>query len=289
MFRSLALGGGGVRAGLQVGALKALEAYQGHLQLPDGLWGCSAGAIVATGLAFGLSVAQMERIYREHLDLTRIVPPPRLTALTSFPTTKGLVSMAAFETEVLAAFKTVGLDLTDMCIEDAKVPLRIVASDLTSQRPTAFTGRVRVLDALKCSACIPFVFEPQVLYGHVYVDGGVSVDCLSSIVPSDCLVLHISDSGTPLYPSALPTLGLSDYLYRIYRNSRGRPRGSNVLWLRNSTVGVLQDLTATDKDGLMAEGDSQMRAFLAKRLAQEGDEPVNGTLPAEVREEGTGL
>jgi hypothetical protein len=142
----------------------------------------------------------MEQIYREHLDLTRIVPPPRLTSLTSFPTTKGLVSMEAFESEVIAAFKPFGLDLADKRIEEAKVPLRIVASDLTTQRPTAFTGRVRVLDALRCSACIPFVFEPQVLYGHVYVDGGVSVDCLSSIVPSDCLVLHISDTGTPLYP-----------------------------------------------------------------------------------------
>ena len=193
--------------------------------------------------------------------------------------------MDAFEAEVVAAFKTVGLDLETKTIQDAAQPLRIVASNLTTQRATVFTGRVRVLDALRCSACIPFVFEPQVLYGNVYVDGGVMVDCLSNLVPPECLVLHISDVGKPVFPTALPDLGLGEYLYTVYRASRGRPRGSNILWLRNSTVGVLQEMSESDREALMAEGVSQTRAFLTKRLAQKPEESIDGALPCEVREE----
>ena len=289
MFRSLALGGGGVRAGLHVGALKALEASRGSLSFPDGLWGCSAGAVLATAVAFNLTAAQVADLYRNHMDITAVIPPPKLSALAELATTKGMFSMDQYEQAIITAFKTHGIDLTDKTLADTPQPLYIVASDMTTHNPTVFTKQVRILDALRCSSCIPILFQPQVLYNHVYLDGGLFVDCLSSLVPPDCLVLHISDPGEKLYASELESIPLTSYFHRIYRSLRGRPTAPNVLWLQNSSVGILQEMTPAQKDALCEQGTSQTLAFLSKRAAQEVEKRDRGTLPVVVQEGGIGL
>ena len=289
MFRSLALGGGGVRAGLHVGALTALESLRGSLVFPDGIWGCSAGAVLATAVAFNLSAAQVADLYRSHMDISAVIPTPKLSALADLATSKGMFSMEIYERAIVTAFKTHGIDLTDKVIADAPQPLYIVASNMTTHNPTVFTKHVRILDALRCSSCLPILFQPQVLYNHVYLDGGLFVDCLSSLTPRDCLVLHISDPGEKLYASELESLPLSTYLHRIYRSMRGRPSAPNVLWLQNSSVGLLQEMTPEQKDALCAQGTSQTLAFMAKRLAKERQEPVDGALAGKVGEDGTGL
>lgn len=284
MFRSLALGGGGVRAGLQIGALKALEAAQGHLQFPDGLWGCSAGALLATAVAFNLTTSQIESMYVSRMDLGTILPRPRLESFTDLMTKKGFFSMDAYEQAIVDAFDVHGIDLRTKTIADAPQPLHIVASNLTTQNPTVFRKQVRILDALRCSACIPLVFQPQVLYNNVYVDGGVLVDCLDSLVDPDCLVLHISEPVETLYVRDVETMSLPSYVHRIYRSMRGRPSGRNVLWLHNRTTGILQDLTEEEKRALIAEGASQARAFLAKRFAKEHQDVVGSSLSTVVDE-----
>ena len=284
MFRKLALGGGGVRAGLQVGALKALEAVQGHLQFPDGLWGCSAGALLATAVAFNLTASQIETMYTTRMDLTTILPRPRLDSFAELVMKKGLFPMDAYEQAIVSAFDAYGIDLRNKTIADAPQPLSIVASDLTTHKPAIFTKQVRILDALRCSACIPLVFQPQILYNHVYVDGGILVDCLDSLVDAECLVLHISDPGELIYARDLESLSLTSYIYRIYRSMRGRPTGRNVLWLHNTTVGLLQDLSLEERRVIIAEGDSQTRAFLAKRLAKEREQVGAGAASAVVHE-----
>jgi hypothetical protein len=202
---------------------------------------------------------------------------------------KNLFSMEIYERAIVTAFKTHGIDLTDKVIADAPQPLYIVASNMTTHNPTVFTKQVRILDALRCSSCLPILFQPQVLYNHVYLDGGLFVDCLSSLTPSDCLVLHISDPGEKLYASELETIPLSAYLHRIYRSMRGRPTSSNVLWLQNSSVGLLQEMTPEQKDALCAQGTSQTLAFMSKRLAKERQESIDGALAGKVGEDGTGL
>lgn len=289
MFRGLALGGGGVRAGLQVGALKALEAAWGTLELPDGYWGCSAGAVVATGLAFKLNASQIEHLFRTRMQLSSVLPPLRLSSFADLTTTKGLFAMDRYEAELVESFKEYGIDLTDKRMEDAPLPLRIVATNLTTQTTTIFAKQVRILDALRCSACIPLVFQPQVLYNNVYVDGGVSIDCLDSVVPEDCLVLHISEVARPVYSSQLPDMDLSTFFYSVYRTSRGRPTSPNVLWLRNATIGVLQELTPGDRELLIADGMSSTQAFLGKRLLKERKDVSGSPLPGVVRESGTGF
>lgn len=289
MFRKLALGGGGVRAGLHIGALKALEAQQGHLQFPEGIWGCSAGAVLATAVAFKLTAAQIEAMFVAHMRMDAVLPRPRLQSLADLLSKKGFFTMDAYEQAILDAFGSQGIDLRGKTLGDAPQPLYIVASNMTLQAPTVLTKQVRILDALLCSSCLPFVFQPRVLYSNVYLDGGVLVDCLDSIVDSDCLVLHISEPSQSLYPQDIESLTLDAYVHRIYRSLRRHPTGRNVLWLQNGTIGMLQDLTEDDKAELITQGASQTLSFLSKRFPKERKDVSSGALPRVVGEEGTGL
>ncbi len=266
-----------------------LEQTRGSLTFPEGVWGCSAGSVLATALAFNLTAEQIRSMYMLHMNMSTVLPPPRLESLADLVTKKGLFAMDCYEATVVAAFKVYGIDLTTKTIADAPQPLYIVASNLTTHNPTVFTKQVRILDAIRCSSCIPLLFQPEVLYNNVYVDGGVFVDCLDTLVGPDTLVLHISDPGEKLYAAELETLSLPTYLHRIYRSMRGRPTSRNVLWLRNSTVSLVQDLTLPEREALLAEGASQTRAFLAKRVPKEGQDVSGGTLPGVVGEAGTGL
>ena len=63
-FKILALGGGGSKGYLHIGALKLLEEKYGNLQkkFTGGFYGCSIGSIFAIALAFGLNVEAIIRM-----------------------------------------------------------------------------------------------------------------------------------------------------------------------------------------------------------------------------------
>jgi NTE family protein len=269
MYQALALGGGGVRGGLHIGALAALEQLQGHLRFEKGIYGCSVGSIVATAVAFGMSSAQIRTMFDTHFDLDRFLPPLRIASLADLTERKGLFSMDLMEKTLLEAFGSQNVDLADKTIEDSPQKLYIIASNMTTQNPTVFQGKVRILDAIKCSSCLPMVFTPQVLYNQVYLDGGVFVDSLRSLVPPDALILHISAPAETLYPQEISKISIATYIHRVYRSMRARPVGANILWLQNSTISILQELSPDDKELLYSQGYSQALAFLSKRFPKE--------------------
>jgi len=268
MFSSLALGGGGVRGGLHVGALLALEQVRGNLAFPGGIYGCSVGSILATAVAFNLNATQIRTMFETYFDLSKILPDLRLSAVTQLPVSKGLFSMDLMEATVVEAFQSQNIDLRGKTIADAPQPLYIVASNMTTQNTTVFSGSVPILKAIQCSSCLPVVFEPQILYNQVYLDGGVLLDSMTSIVPPDCLVLHISSPSEVLFPSELTDMSLATYIHRVYRGMRNRAPSRNMLWLYNASIGLLQELTPEDKALLVDEGLSQTRTFLSKRGAK---------------------
>jgi hypothetical protein len=268
MFRSIAFGGGGVRGGLHVGALAALESHRGNLLFPDGIYGSSIGSIVATAVAFNLSATQIKSMFDSHFQLSKILPPLKLESALSLMYNKGIFPMTLFEETVVDAFLSQGVDLRDKTIGDSPQKLHIFASNLTTTRSTILTGKVPVLTAIRCSCCLPFVFEPQLLYNNLYVDGGVCLHYLDSAVPSDCLVLHISRTTKPLTASNLDSLTILDYMGDIYEVSRRSSLGKNTIWFENNEIGILQELTPEIKDMLYTQGRSQTLAFLAKRAPQ---------------------
>jgi predicted acylesterase/phospholipase RssA len=73
MFRSIALGGGGVRGGLMIGGLSALQKYQ-TLEFPDGIYGCSAGALIATAVAYKIPLSAIKHMFETEFNLSTILP-----------------------------------------------------------------------------------------------------------------------------------------------------------------------------------------------------------------------
>lgn len=267
-FRSIAFSGGGVRGGLHVGAVAAIQTVYGNLQFPDGVYGSSIGSIVATAVAFGLDAIQIRSIFDKHLQLSAFLPPLRLTSIQNFAEKKGMFSMDKMEESIVTMFQEHGVDLRNKTCADAQQKLYIVASNLTRGKPTLFTGTVPVLQAIRCSCCLPFVFEPQVMYNQVYVDGGIQVHYLHKIVPENSLVVHISQVDKPFSARDVLSASIMEYTSSIYGNTRKEPLPSNTLWLQNSTIGILQELTPDDKQLLFDQGYSQTLRFLSKLVPE---------------------
>lgn len=177
--------------------------------------------------------------------------------------------MDLLEDTIVKAFLSQNVDLRGKTIGDAPQPLYIVASNMTTQTTSVFGKNVGVLDAIKCSSCLPIVYSPQIFGSNVYMDGGILMDSLSTIVPSDTLVLHISEPSQAITPTDLMELSIPLFLHRIYRSTRGKPMTPNTLSLYNTTIGMLHNITQKDKELLCEEGYSQTLAFLSKRLTKE--------------------
>lgn len=270
MFNSIAFGGGGVRGGIHVGAIAAIETLRGNLMFSNGIYGSSVGSIIGTAVAFNLSANQIRTMFDTYFHLNEIIPSVKLTAIHSFMKQKGLFPMDGLDTVLLRAFDSQGIDLRNKKIADAPQSLFIVATNMTTCKPVLFSGDVPILTAIRCSCCIPFVFEPQILYNNVYLDGGVSMSYFNSIVPGDCLILRISQRNSPLYPSQLESLSILNYMGHIYLAMRKQSTNGNTIWFDDdNSIGFLQELTEEMKTKLFETGFSQTTAFLTKRSAQE--------------------
>jgi hypothetical protein len=267
MVRSIALGGGGTRGGLHLGALRALEDYRGDLLFPDGIYGSSAGAFIAVAIAFGMPLSSIHSMYNGSFTASKFIPQPKLDHILTAMDRRGVFSMDTVMNLVVTLFLEHGLDLRGKRCCDAKQPLYIVASNMTTGHPTILTGKVPVLDALRCSSAIPLVFEPQMLYGNLYLDGGVHLRCLGTVVPKDTLVIHISGGLKKLTQAST----LPEILFSCYSGRASNYYGSNICRIRGIKTGILDELTQSDRDYLVREGYSQTRAFLSKIVAKKGE------------------
>uniref|UniRef100_A0A6C0JVY8 PNPLA domain-containing protein n=1 Tax=viral metagenome TaxID=1070528 RepID=A0A6C0JVY8_9ZZZZ len=272
-FRKLALGGGGMKGILHIGALQELSKYQ-DLSFPDGIYGCSIGAIVATHIAFQIPVNHCVPALQKHLRFENIIQKLTFQILKDCLTSKGLFTMDAFESTVLAYFSDMGIDISNKTIGDAPQPLFIVASNLTKGVPTVFTKDVRILDALKCSCCIPGIFTPQELYGQHYVDGIVACPCISILQP-DALILslrgrdHVRKDIDNLSPIDFVT-----YLHDIsIRNSVDKIPKEYIVHLSYPNLHSHSDLDDFNAESILEYSAALMRGFLvSKSLFQERTE-----------------
>ena len=149
----LALGGGGAKGVAHIGVLKALE--EANVQI-DYLAGTSVGAMVASLYAFNVDVNTIS-------DLAR-----RLTI--SDITTFKLNKTGFFTTDPL---RKLLIDYVgDVNIEEASIPLAIVATDINTGEAVIFR-QGSLADAVCASASIPGIYIPMTLNGRTLVDGGL--------------------------------------------------------------------------------------------------------------------
>lgn len=160
----LALSGGGAKAAAHLGAVRALAAAG---LTPTRYVGTSMGAVIATGLAAGLSP---DRIAERLMTVRqRDIFAVDRTALIM-----GVWARALLKPERLR--KTLEQLLPVSRFSELGTPLTVTATDLDSGEELCFGAGgedVPVLDALCASCALPLFFPPFLLNGRRCVDGGL--------------------------------------------------------------------------------------------------------------------
>lgn len=217
LFRKLALSGGGIKGIMHIGALQELKRHQ-ELVFPDGVWGCSVGSIIGILVAFQLDLKT--ELISKYMDFDNLVGDIKFKDVQNVFGAKGLFSMDKFTDTLTTFFKQeYDLDITTTKIGDSKMPLFIVASNISKGIPTIFSNDVLLIDAIRCSCCIPLVYKPQELYGQLYVDGGLLVPYLCTIVP-DGLHFVLTKKRTKRFNvDTIETIGPLDYMRSLYSMS----------------------------------------------------------------------
>jgi len=149
----LALGGGAVLGAAHIGALKAID----ELDIPiHCISGTSIGAFISAFYAFGKSWEEIEEVTKDlnWLDLTGLTVPKL-----------GLLSNKKLGDVIK---KVIG----DANLEQAEIPVAMVATDITSGEKVVFT-KGDVETAVMASTCIPGIFIPVEIDGRLLVDGGI--------------------------------------------------------------------------------------------------------------------
>ena len=264
--RAIAFGGGGVRGILHVGGLLELESKLGKLSFPDGIYGSSIGAVIATAVAFGLDARSIRQMLMDDFHIEDILSPIRIGNLQNIVKDKGAFSMEPLRNTIVHSFEKQGIQLQSKTIHDAHQKLFIAVSDLTSRQPVFLTGKVSLLDALCCSCCIPLVFKPQTIGTHVYVDGGLYMRDIQAFVPDGCLVMTVDHSSETLTTSNLQEYPLSGFLKHLFF-SRQQAKKKYTLRFQETSVELLQKIDERTKLHLIETGQLQCRRFLSECLA----------------------
>lgn len=151
---ALVLGGGAARGFAHVGVIKMLEA-QGVR--PDIVVGTSAGSVVGALYAAGYSGFELQRMALE-LD-------EKAVSDWALPN-RGFLKGESLQNFVNTAVK-------GRALESLPKPLGIVATDLATGEQIVFR-RGNVGMAVRASSSVPGVFQPVLIAGREYVDGGLT-------------------------------------------------------------------------------------------------------------------
>ena len=149
----LALGGGAVLGAAHIGVIRALEEMDIEISF---VTGTSIGAFVGALYAFGYNSKKIEEIA---LKLSWM----------------DISGLALFESGLLSNAKLgelLGESLGEKKIEDADIPLAVIATDITNGDKVVL-DKGPVAQAVMASTCIPGVFGPVKFDDKLLVDGGI--------------------------------------------------------------------------------------------------------------------
>jgi len=201
----LVLGAGAARGFAHVGVIKALEA-QGIR--PDIVVGSSAGSVIAALLASGATGNELNRLAL-NLDEATIAD----WGLPFVGRFGGLIKGDALQ-------NMVNREVKNKLIEQMRIPLGIVATDLQSGKGVLFRSGNTGL-AVRASCSVPGVFQPAVISGKEYVDGGLVAPVPVSYAKQmgATLVIAVNISSEPVHQDASGTLGVMQQTISIMQRS----------------------------------------------------------------------
>lgn len=180
----LALGGGVARGIAHIGVLRELEKNNIPIDL---IAGTSVGSLIGGGYASGLSPDELEQLARKirWSDLGRVTVS-RL----------GFFNSARMESYIRGIFPV-------HKIEEMRIPLGVVATDIQEGRMVVFTeGDVGL--AVRASCAIPCYFTPVMVNGRMMVDGGLVGHLPASVargMGADLVIaVDVHSQGVPIPP-----------------------------------------------------------------------------------------
>ena len=201
----LVLGAGAARGFAHVGIIKALEA-QGIR--PNIVVGSSAGSVIAALLASGANGNDLNRLAL-NLDEATIAD----WGLPFVGRFGGLIKGDALQ-------NMINREVQNKSIEQMRIPLGIVATELQSGKGVLFrTGNTG--QAVRASCSIPGVFQPTVIGGKEYVDGGLVAPVPVSYARQmgATLVIAVNISSEPVHQDASGTFGVLQQTISIMQRS----------------------------------------------------------------------
>ena len=176
-FKNLVLSGGGLLGISYIGLFKYLEEYNLSKDIKI-VTGCSAGSIFGSLFALGYTSSEMITViktlnFNDYLKITA-------DSIINFFNTKGLESGQNFILFLKKCIKDkTGNENITFCqiLETYKITLLIGVTNITTSKFELFgphtTPDIPIYLAIRTSCAIPFIFEPVVINGNVYCDGGL--------------------------------------------------------------------------------------------------------------------
>jgi NTE family protein len=162
----LVLSGGGARGIAHLGVMKALEEAGITISI---IAGSSSGAVAGALYGSGYGPEQILEIVRE-IKLFRLIRPAISIS--------GLLKMESAE----LLYRKHILEDT---FEALSIPLIVAATDLGLGKTVYFTEGP-LIRPLMASTCIPVVFDPIVVNGSFFVDGGVLNNFPAEVLTGKC-------------------------------------------------------------------------------------------------------
>jgi NTE family protein len=188
-YTVLGLNGGGLRGVLQIGALREISEEKNekylHNVFTGGVYGISMGALIATMIAFEYSVDELDILCELLGNMQDAFQPLRLQGILSFTRTNGMDDGSGIYKIMEREFKKRNIDFANLRIGDAAIPLRIVASNLSTLKACVFGQSVKVWDALRASFSLPFVFTPHLINNNIFVDGAILCRRIVDVIPHE--------------------------------------------------------------------------------------------------------
>ncbi|MBW8683184.1 patatin-like phospholipase family protein [Chitinophaga rhizophila] len=181
--RPFVLSGGGARGYAHIGVLKAFE--EQHI-FPAAIAATSAGSIAAAFICDGYTSDEVRAIFQQ----TKMGLSMQWKNMKS-----GFLSLKTVE-------KVLRQTLRHTTFESLPIPLYITATDYNTGRQAIFSSG-EVIPAVLAASTIPMLFQPVVIAGIPYIDGGISgnlpIEPLSGKY-EDIVGVHVNPP-TPYDPS----------------------------------------------------------------------------------------
>lgn len=166
--------GGGIKGLAYIGVLEEMQKMC-DISSIQGFAGTSAGSIIATFLAVGMSVEQIKTILFNN-DFSKLIPTNtwQVAIVYNIFNNYGYVDDNHFM-RFLEKHLPKDYTLKELWDERQK-ELIIVGSDLNTRTPVYFSYKnypdIKISELIRISMSIPFIFKPINYKGNLFTDGG---------------------------------------------------------------------------------------------------------------------